>query len=475
MRVLALALGLGALLAAGAGGAAGERTAEPTARSAVPARALERAITLRRLRTHLTALQAIANRNGGTRAAGTPGYSQSVAYVTRQLRAAGYRPRLNRFSFDFFRETQPTVFERVTPGSRRYERGPDFVTMRYSGGGNLTAQVAPVEPTSASSGCEASDFAGFPRGGAALMRRGGCTFSQKAANAAASGAAAALIANDGSPGRVAPISATLIVRVQIPVMIVSSEVAAELSMLAHLGPVHVRIVLAVRTTRARGVNVIADLPGRRSGVVLLGAHLDSVANGPGINDNGSGTALVLEVARQARRLRIRPRYGLRFAFWGAEELGLVGSTSYVETLSARQRSRIRGVLNLDMVGSRNFGRLVYSGDGQPSGSLRIENAFRAYFAGHGVAVEEVSLGGSDHAAFARAGIPVGGLFTGADELKSAELALRFGGEAGRSFDSCYHKACDTVANVDLGILHQLADASAVVAVRLAGYQERAAG
>ena len=122
-----------------------------------------------------------------------------------------------------------------------------------------------------------------------------------------------------------------------------------------------------------------------------------------------------------------------------------------------------------MVGSRNFGRLVYAGDGQPPGSLRIENAFRAYFAARGLAVEEASLGGgSDHAAFARAGIPVGGLFTGADEPKSAELARRFGGEAGRAFDACYHKACDTVANIDFGILDQMADATAVVAVRLAG-------
>ena len=403
------------------------------------------------------------------RAAGTAGYSQSVAYVTRQLRAAGYRPRLNRFSFDYFRETSPTVFERVAPGSRRYERGPDFVTMRYSGGGNLTAQVIPVDLTSASSGCENSDFAGFPTGAVALMRRGACPFSQKAYNAEQNGAVAALIGNDGSPGRTAPISATLVVRVQIPVMIVSSEVVTELASMANIGPVNVRIVLSVATTRARAANVIADLPGRRSGVVLLGAHLDSVANGPGINDNGSGTALVLEVARQARRLRIRPRYGLRFAFWGAEELGLVGSTSYVQSLSTAKRSRIRGVLNLDMVGSRNFVRVVYDGDGQPSGSQRIENAFRAHFASRGLAVEEASLGGgSDHAAFARAGIPVGGLFTGADELKSAELARRFGGEAGRSFDSCYHKACDTVANVDLGVLHQMADASAVVAVRLAG-------
>jgi len=219
---------------------------------------------------------------------------------------------------------------------------------------------------------------------------------------------------------------------------------------------------------AGAVDVIEDLPGRKKGVVLLGAHLDSVANGPGINDNGSGSALILEVARQARRLHVRPKHGLRFAWWGAEELGLIGSTAYVQGLSSTQRARILDVLNLDMVGSPNFGRIVYTGDGEPRGSVWIENAFRAYFAARRLPVEEASLGGaSDHAGFARAGIPVGGLFTGADELKSAALAGRFGGEAGRSFDSCYHKACDTVANIDFRILDQMADAAAVVAVRLA--------
>jgi len=468
MRGLALAVGVGVLLTAGAGGAAVERTAEPAARSAVPTKALARSITPKRLRAHLTALEAIATRNGGTRAAGTLGYSKSVEYVARQLRKAGYRPRFNTFTFPYFRETQPTVFQRVLPSTRSYQTGRDFVTMRYSGGGNVTARVAPVDFASASSGCEDSDFAGFTSGAVALMRRGGCPFTQKVRTAEARGAAAALMANDGSPGRTAPLSATLFGSSSIPVMITASEVASELAALAQAGPVQVRIVMTVATTIVRAANVVADLPGRRKGVVLLGGHLDSVANGPGINDNGSGSAAILEIARQARRLHVRPKHGLRFAFWGAEELGLIGSTSYVEGLRISQREQIRDVINLDMIGSRNFGRIVYAGEGQPPGSLRIERAFRTYFAGRRLPVEEASLGGgSDHAAFARAGIPVGGLFTGADELKSAELAQRFGGEAGRSFDSCYHKSCDTVANIDFGILHQLADAAAVVAVRLA--------
>jgi Zn-dependent M28 family amino/carboxypeptidase len=469
VRGLALTIGLGLLLAAGVAFGAAERRAEPAARSASPTGALARAITPKRLRAHLSALEAIARRNGGTRAAGTPGYSKSVQYVGRQLGKAGYRPRLNTFSFLYFRETRPTVFQRVLPSTRSYRSGQDFVTMRYSGGGTVTGRIAPVDLSSVSSGCEDSDFAGFPSGSVALMRRGACTFTQKARLAEAHGAAAVLIANDGSPGRTAPISATLFGSSAGPVMVVSSEVASELANLAQIGPVQVRVVMTVATTRVRAANVIADLPGRKKGVVLLGAHLDSVASGPGINDNGSGSATVLEIARQARRLHVRPKHGLRFAFWGAEELGLVGSTAYIERMSSSQRARILDVINLDMVGSPNFGRIIYAGDGQPQGSLRIEQAFRTYFAGRRLPVEEESLGGSsDHAAFARAGIAVGGLFTGADELKSAELAQRFGGIAGRSFDSCYHKSCDTVANVDFGILEQMADAAAVVAVRLAG-------
>jgi Zn-dependent M28 family amino/carboxypeptidase len=469
VRGLALTIGLGLLLVAGVASGASERKAEPTARSASRTGALARAITPKRIKAHLSALEAIARRNGGTRAAGTPGYSKSVQYVARQLRKAGYRPRLNTFSFPYFRETRPTVFERTLPSTRSYQRGPDFVTMRYSSGGNVNARVVPVDLSSGSSGCEDSDFAGFPSGSVALMRRGACTFTQKARLAEAHGAAAVLVANDGSPGRTAPISATLFGSSAGPVMVVSSEVASELASLAQIGPVHVRIVMTVATTLARAANVVADLPGRKKGVVLLGAHLDSVASGPGINDNGSGSAVVLEIARQARRLHVRQKHGLRFAFWGAEELGLVGSNAYVDSLSSSQRARILDVINLDMVGSPNFGRIVYAGDGQPQGSLRIEQAFRTYFAGKGLPVEEANLGGgSDHASFARVGIPVGGLFTGADELKSAELAQRFGGVAGRSFDSCYHKSCDTVANIDFRILEQMADAAAVVAVRLAG-------
>jgi len=462
-------IGVCAVLVAGAACARSEGPAMSPARAAAPGPdLLLHAITSERLTAHLAALAAIADHNGGTREAGTRGYQQSVAYVAGQLRRAGYRPRLQSFSFNRFRETRPARFERLAPAAKRYRSGRDFVTMRYSGGGDVTARVASVEPTSASSACEPSVFSGFPRGAVALVRRGTCFMFLKARNARAAGASAVLIANEGGPGRAAPVLGTLVrPGIGIPVLGVSASLGGELARSAQAGSVRVRIAVSAVTRRARGANVLADLPGR-GGAILVGEHLDSVAIGPGINDNGSGSALVLEIARQARRLGLRPRHGLRFAFWGAEELGLVGSSAYVQSLSAQQRTQLRAVLNFDMVGSPNFGRFVYDGDKGPSGSKRIEDLFRAYFAAHGQAVEEVSLeGSSDHAPFARAGIPVGGLFTGADARKEPGLARRFGGGANRPYDACYHQACDTLSNVNVRILGQMADAAAFAALRLA--------
>ena len=345
------------------------------------------------------------------------------------------------------------------------------MTIRYSGGGNVTAQVVPVDFAGSSSGCEdvrLRRLSGRRRRSDETRR---LPLLRQGRGRPVRGAAAALIANDGLPGHTAPLMATLFgPGTRIPVLIVSSEVASELAASAQAGPVRVRIDLSVATTRARAANVIADLPGRKSGVVLLGAHLDSVANGPGINDNGSGSALVLEVARQARRLHVRPKHGLRFAFWGGEELGLLGSTSYVAEPEREATARRFSTCSTSTWSAR---RTSAASSTREKGSLearsRIENAFRAYFAARRLPVEEASLGGSsDHAAFAQAGIPVGGLFTGADEEKTSASAQRFGGSANYPFDACYHKACDTVANIDFGVLEQMTEAGAVVALRLAG-------
>ncbi|KOX33317.1 peptidase M28 [Saccharothrix sp. NRRL B-16348] len=213
---------------------------------------------------------------------------------------------------------------------------------------------------------------------------------------------------------------------------------------------------------ATGYNLIADWPGGDlNNVVMLGGHLDSVSAGPGINDNGTGSAGLLEVALAVRSSGFQPTKHLRFAWWGAEELGLIGSTYYVNSLSTTDRSRIDAYLNFDMIGSPNPGYFVYSASGQPSGSLQLQQTLQGYFGSIGVPTELTSVGGrSDHAAFARAGIPVGGTFTGAEGIKTSAQAQKWGGSAGVAFDRCYHRSCDTSSNVNATALDRNTDAIA---------------
>ncbi|MFI8072919.1 M28 family metallopeptidase [Streptomyces sp. NPDC086033] len=206
-----------------------------------------------------------------------------------------------------------------------------------------------------------------------------------------------------------------------------------------------------------GYNLIADWPGGDTNqVIMSGSHLDSVTAGAGINDNGSGSAAVLETALAVSRAGYQPTKHLRFAWWGAEELGMVGSRSYVNGLSTASRSRISGYLNFDMIGSPNPGYFVYDDD--PA----IEKTFKAYYAGLGVPteIETEGDGRSDHAPFKNAGVPVGGLFSGADYTKTAAQAAKWGGTSGLAFDRCYHSSCDTTANINDTALDRNSDAVA---------------
>ncbi|MFE6090925.1 M28 family metallopeptidase [Streptomyces massasporeus] len=206
-----------------------------------------------------------------------------------------------------------------------------------------------------------------------------------------------------------------------------------------------------------GYNLIADWPGGDANqVVMAGSHLDSVSSGAGINDNGSGSAAVLETALAVSRAQYKPTKHLRFAWWGAEELGLVGSRYYVNRLATGDRSRISAYLNFDMIGSPNPGYFVYDDD--PA----IEKTFKDYFGGIGVPteIETEGDGRSDHAPFKSAGVPVGGLFTGASRTMTAAQAAKWGGTAGRAFDRCYHSSCDTTANINDTALNRNSDALA---------------
>ncbi|GAA3222091.1 M28 family peptidase [Actinocorallia longicatena] len=221
---------------------------------------------------------------------------------------------------------------------------------------------------------------------------------------------------------------------------------------------------------ATGYNLIADWPGGDPNDVLMtGSHLDSVTAGPGINDNGSGSAGVLETALEVSRQALAPTKHLRFGWWGAEELGLRGSTAYVSSLTATERAKIKGYLNFDMIGSPNPGYFLYDGDNSdgvgsgpgPSGSAQIEATLAAYFTSIGVATRGTDFDGrSDYGPFIAQGIPAGGTFTGAEGVKTAAQATLWGGTSGQAFDACYHRACDTSANINDTALDRNADAIA---------------
>ncbi|MDF8263115.1 M28 family metallopeptidase [Luteipulveratus flavus] len=203
-------------------------------------------------------------------------------------------------------------------------------------------------------------------------------------------------------------------------------------------------------------NVIADWPGGTSGkVVMFGSHLDSVEEGPGINDNGSGTAGVLETALTYAKSGEKPTNTVRFAFWGAEEQGLYGSTHYVDSLSSGDTSAIASYTNFDMIASPNPGYFVYDDNSNGNG---IRDDLTAHYDEVGVKWEYTDpQGRSDHAAFIDAGIPTGGVYSGGEETKSQAQADKWGGEAGAEFDPCYHQSCDTSQNLDLDALDKNTD------------------
>jgi aminopeptidase Y len=222
-------------------------------------------------------------------------------------------------------------------------------------------------------------------------------------------------------------------------------------------------------------NVLAETPGGDpNNVIMVGAHLDSVQEGPGINDNGSGSAAILETALQMAK--VSPRNKVRFAWWGAEEAGLVGSTDYVGSLPQAELDKIALYLNFDMVGSPNHVFFIYDGDDSdavgagpgPEGSAQIEKTFEGFFDSRGIPFKGTDFSGrSDYGPFIAAGVPAGGLFTGAEGVKTAAEAAIWGGTAGQQYDPCYHLACDTFANNNATALDVNSDAVATATLSYA--------
>ncbi|WP_067968460.1 M20/M25/M40 family metallo-hydrolase [Nocardiopsis trehalosi] len=416
-------------------------------------------VTTENIRSHMENLQTIADYNGGNRASATPGYDVAAKYVIDQLRRAGYKPVKHTFEYDSWAQNSPAVLAQTAPEEREFTVGEDFDAMSYSTGGDVTAPGVAVNADSAESGCSADDFAGFPEGAVAVVRRGTCPFSEKTQNAADAGAGAIVIFNNEA----GPINGTVGTESAIPAVGATQEAGAEL--LAAGEALELRVAVDAQVTTRSSYNITADTKGgARDNVVVVGAHLDGVAEGPGINDNGSGTAAVLETAKQLAKLDT-PNNKVRFAFWGTEEEGLIGSTEYVEGLSERDRSRIALYLNFDMIGSPNYARFVYDGRGElpgsqvpPSGSAAIQKTFEDYFDARGLVSEPTEFNGrSDYSAFIAAGIPAGGLFSGGDGIKTEEQVEYYGGTAGEQYDPYYHTADDTIEHINWDSVEELSD------------------
>jgi Zn-dependent M28 family amino/carboxypeptidase len=456
VALLAAATGLGI-----AAVPASAQSASPIPDGPALARQLVRKVDVANTNRHLIALQRLADRNNRTRAAGTKGHTDSAEYIATKLESIGYVVERQEFPFVYDAATAQTLT--VAGVSVPVTR------MTYSQNtpvGGVTSTLV-VVPADATPGCETSDYtAAGVAGKVALVSRGVCTFAVKAANAAEAGAVAVLVYNNvpGAPG------GTLggVVEGSAPAGAITQ--AAGQSLIAQNGAA-VTLNLQGVTEERTTYNVIAETQtGRPNNVVMAGAHLDSVPAGPGINDNGTGSAALLETALQ---LGSSPKVNnkVRFAWWSGEELGLLGSKHYVQNLDFEQQLDIALYLNFDMIGSPNAGYFTFDGDDSdgvgagpgPYGSAQIEQAFTAYFDYTGVPLEGRDFDGrSDYGEFILNGIPAGGLFTGAEVVKTEAQADKWGGIAGQAFDPCYHQACDNLGNIDRVALDRNSDAIAFV-------------
>jgi Zn-dependent M28 family amino/carboxypeptidase len=408
-------------------------------------------VTADAMMAHLTKLQDIAKANGNTRAVGTPGYDASVDYVVGKLRDKGFEVQTPQFDARVFHSDPGSV----TVADKKFEaRALEFSPATPPVG--VTGPLVSV-PVDASPGCNASDYDNVPVNGAVvLVDRGTCPFAQKESAAAQRGAVAVVVADNLVEEQMGGTLGETTTDVKIPVVSVTKADGALLR--STVGPATVQLSAEAKTIQAR--NVVAQTKtGSSSDVVMAGAHLDSVPEGPGINDNGSGVAAVLETALQ---LGSSPgvHNAVRFGFWGAEELGLIGSRKYVESLDINALRDIALYLNFDMLASPNPGYFTYDGDQSmpsdqrgspvvPEGSAGIERSFAAYLNSAGKTPRDTSFDGrSDYDGFTAAGIPSGGLFSGAENKKTPEEAKLWGGDADQPYDPNYHKSTDTLDHID---------------------------
>ncbi|KAF2010235.1 Zn-dependent exopeptidase [Aaosphaeria arxii CBS 175.79] len=411
----------------------------------VTSKALQKLINLDDLLAGSQKLQDFADANGGNRAFGGAGHNATVDWLYKELKKTGY----------YNVEKQPFVelFSAATVGFTAAGESYAAAYMTYGPSGSV--EQTPLVKV-ANIGCTAEDYPAEVKDKVALISRGECPFAQKATLAKAAGAVGAVIYNN-IPGALAGTLGA--VGNYAPTVGVVQETGNALIAALEAGEVLVDLSVDTIEQNRTTYNVIAETKGGdHNNVLVLGGHSDSVFQGPGINDDGSGTIGVFAVAKALTKFNVKN--AVRFAFWSAEEFGKLGSFHYLKTLngsisgSAAEVSKIRAYLNFDMIASPNYVLGIYDGDGNafnfsgPAGSETIERDFEEFYENKGLPhVPSLFSMRSDYAAFLENGIPSGGLFTGAEELKTEEEAQLFGGEAGVALDANYHQKGDDINNL----------------------------
>ncbi|MDD7811811.1 M28 family peptidase [Mycobacterium sp. CSUR Q5927] len=414
-------------------------------------------VTLEAMLSHLQRFQEIADAHRHNRADGTPGFDASADYVVNALRDKGFdvqTPELTRL--DTTSPGKPTL----TVGATGYAVDQASLLVRTPPGGVRGPVIRPTQST----GCAAADYpATVPRGGIAVVSDAGCSVVAKQDAALQRGAAALIVVSlpsrNGAPAGLFP--PDYYEQLTMPVAVTGRD--GEHALRRATGAV--RLVLDATTVKFTSRNILAQTKtGSADDVVMVGAHLDSAPGGSGINDNGSGVAAVLETALQ---LGPSPAVtnAVRFAFWGAfwagEEPQLGGSTDYVFGLDREALNDIAVYLDVDMLASPNAGYFTYDGDQSalpsrdfaagdvPEGSAGVERTLAGYLNLAGVRPADMPLSSDhDYSPFVMAGVPIGGITTGASQPKTTAQARLWGGEPGTAFDPNYRGPRDTLDKIN---------------------------
>ena len=419
------------------------------------------------LYTHLQELQKIADANDGTRSNGTPGYDASVDYVAKFLQDKGFDVQTPEFELlDRSEGGNP----QLTIGGRNYgvQQASLLITTPRGGLNGVT-----LRPQKTSAGCRSADYGTVSMKGAiAVVDDTGCSVVAKQNAAVDRGAVGVLVVSAPAPGAGSPpglFTPGYYQQLTVPVGVIGNDANAALRRTT----ASVKLVLDNKPVMKKARNVLAQTKsGDTRNVVMVGAHLDSSARSPGINDDGSGVAAVLETAG-ALGSAPQIRNAVRFALWGSEENALQGATKYILGLEGGQLDEIALYLDLDMIGSPNAGYFTYDGDqsGQPNpeipldtvpeGSAGIERTLASYLNSAGARPADMPLTRyTDYNAFLTAGVPVGGLTAGASQRKTEVQARLWGGRAGAPYDPNYRTPRDTIDNIDRDALSVMGSAAA---------------